>query len=282
MASRRTIVSLARASVPSARTATPAHLRAPAHFASRQYRSYTPRQQLSVARQSPPAQRNKASSRLAITRPYSTDSGAPPSKIWDFEAVCPHIHPHPSPSFHPKISNYLARQPANPTPATTQLHKLTTAPHPSITIIGTAPSHHPTKSQPTNPRLPALSLKKQTSANPTNSSNRGASPARSTSPSPPRSTASTSRRRSLRTGSGTRAPRATPRLCSTAVPACAAGLRRGWRATRAGRRSASIRGVGWIGRGRGGRWRGRGVGLGVMVVVGGGLDGRGESFRTVR
>ncbi|KAH6631654.1 Rhodanese-like domain-containing protein [Chaetomium tenue] len=112
MASRRAVVSLVRTSVPSARTATPAHLRAPAHLASRQYDSYTPRQPLPVARSSPLALRNKPSSRSAITRAYSTDSGAPPSKIWDFEA----------------------------------LEKLTTAPHPSITIIDVREPHELTES----------------------------------------------------------------------------------------------------------------------------------------
>ncbi|KAH6856754.1 Rhodanese-like domain-containing protein [Chaetomium sp. MPI-CAGE-AT-0009] len=107
MASRRAVASLTRALVPSARSTTPAHLRAPAHLASRHYHSYTPRQQLPVVRSSPPALRNKASTRLAITRPYSTDSGAPPSKIWDFEA----------------------------------LQKLTSAPHPSITIIDVREPH---------------------------------------------------------------------------------------------------------------------------------------------
>ncbi|KAL2189532.1 Rhodanese-like protein [Thermothelomyces heterothallicus CBS 203.75] len=113
MASRRAVVRLGKASVPSARPATPARIRAAAQFASRQFHHHQHRTQRlpnELVRQPSPVLSRASASLVAFARPYSTDSEAeakPPSKIWDFEAVS----------------------------------KLTSSPNPSVTIIDVREPH---------------------------------------------------------------------------------------------------------------------------------------------
>jgi len=88
MASRRAAVRLSKVLVPSARPANPACIRVAAQSVARQYHSRTQRQLIELVRQQLPPVLRRASFGPASARPYSTESEAKSSKIWDFEAVC--------------------------------------------------------------------------------------------------------------------------------------------------------------------------------------------------
>ncbi|KAK4236630.1 Rhodanese-like domain-containing protein [Achaetomium macrosporum] len=117
MESRRAAVSLMQALGPSARTASPARVRAAAQLPLRQYHNHTsnPRHAVQLLQQSSTAYASRPSSLLSRVGPrlttarsyYSTDAESKPSKIWDFEA----------------------------------LQELTTSPNPSVTIIDVREPH---------------------------------------------------------------------------------------------------------------------------------------------
>ncbi|KAK4246380.1 Rhodanese-like domain-containing protein [Corynascus novoguineensis] len=87
MASRRAAVRLFKVPVPSARPANPACIRVAAQSVSRQYHSRTQRQLIELVRQQSSPVLRRISFGPASARPYSTESEAKPSKIWDFEAL---------------------------------------------------------------------------------------------------------------------------------------------------------------------------------------------------